>query len=467
MKSLLLPLALATLFSTSAIAATSNSTFSAANTLRDHAKQQHLGYDIVESLTVEVGPRIAGSVADQQAVIWAVNKFEQLGFDKVYQQPVEVIHWERGQASAKITAPFPQPLVITALGGSVATPAEGISGELVFFNSVDELKAADPATIAGKIVYIDARMHRHREGKEYGLAVAGRAIGSSLASEKGAIGLLIRSVGTDKSRMPHTGGMRQAPGVKKIPAAAVSTSDAQLLVAMNKRGLPITVNFSLSSKTLKPKTSYNVIGEITGSELPNEFILIGAHLDSWDEGTGALDDGAGVGIVMAAAHAIKALKPKRSIRVVLFANEEGGLIGAKEYRDANANNLHQIKFAGESDFGARNVWQFATQLHPDNLDLAKDIAKVLQPLNINQGNNKSGGGPDVSVLPAKGIAVFSLRQNGTDYFDYHHTANDTLDKINPEELRQNVAAWAVVAYMAAQYDGELKSLPQGDKPSSH
>lgn len=463
MKSLFLSVAICALISTSAIAATSQQTFSNANQLRDSAIRQHLGYDIVESLTVEVGPRIAGSPADLRAVAWAEDKFSQLGFDKIYKQPVEVKHWQRGTASASIVAPFPQPLAITALGGSIATPKDGLTAELAFFDTVKALEAADESSVAGKIVYIDARMHRHREGKEYGLVVAGRSIGASVAAAKGAVGLLIRSVGTDKSRMPHTGGVRRKEGEKTIPAAAISTSDAHQLVAMNKRGKPITVNFKLTSKMLEPKISYNVIGEITGSELPDQYILIGAHLDSWDEGTGALDDGAGVGITMAAAHAIKALKPKRSIRVVLFANEEGGLVGAKQYRDANEKELHKIKFAGESDFGARNIWRFSSQLHPDNLDLATDIARVLQPLSINQGDNEASGGPDVSVLPAKGVAVFSLHQDGTDYFDYHHTANDTLDKINPQELHQNVAAWAVVAYMAAEYDGELLALPTKQK----
>ncbi len=460
MKSLLLPVALlvASAVTMPANATTSEQSLKKAEQLREIALRSHLGYDIVESLTVEVGPRLAGTPADARAVAWAQAKFSELGFDKIYKQPVTVRHWERGNASAEILTPFPQPLAITALGDSVATPKGGITGELAFFDSVAELEAADPKTVKGKIVYIDARMHQHREGKEYSLAVAGRSIGSSVASEKGAIALMIRSVGTDKSRMPHTGNMRYKDGVKKIPAGAISTSDAMMLMAMKKRGKAITVNMDLGTTAYTPKTSYNVIGEITGSTLPDEYILIGAHLDSWDEGTGALDDGAGVGITMAAAKLIKEFKPKRTIRVVLFANEEGGLVGAKEYRDANASELHKIKLAGESDFGARSIWRFDSQVNPENLGLMAQIAKVLKPLSINHGNNKAGGGPDVSVLPAKGVPVFSLRQDGTDYFDYHHTANDTLDKINPEELRQNVAAWAVVAYITAQSDSKLLPL---------
>lgn len=460
MKSLLLPLTMVGALAMPAIANDSidKASLEKAQQLRDSALRSNLGYDLVESLTVEVGPRLAGTPADLLAVKWAEDKFKELGFDKIYKQPVEVRHWERGFAKASITAPFPQPLAITALGDSVATPKGGLKGELVFFDSVAELREADPKTVKGKIVYIDARMHRHLEGKEYSTTVAGRSIGSSVASEKGAIGLIIRSIGTDSSRFPHTGNMNYKDGVKKIPAGAISTSDAMMLMQMKKRGKPISVNMELETRAYSPKTSYNVIGEITGSKYPDEYILIGAHLDSWDEGTGALDDGAGVGIVMSAAYQIKKLKPKRTIRVVLFANEEGGLVGAKKYRDAN--DLSKIKLAGESDFGARNIWRFDTQVHSDNLDVMAHIHKVLKPLSINTGNNKAGGGPDVSILPAKGVPVFSLRQDGTDYFDYHHTPNDTLDKINPTELAQNVAAWSVVAYLTAQADEELLPLPK-------
>jgi len=464
MKHILLPLTLISALVTPAIANANNSidkkSIENAHQLREIALKSDLGFSIVESLTVEVGPRLAGTKADLVAVAWAEDKFKALGFDKVYKQPVEVRHWERGFAKASITAPFPQPLAITALGDSVATPKGGLNGELVFFDSVDELRHANPKDVTGKIVYIDARMHRHLEGKEYSTTVAGRSIGSSVASEKGAIGLIIRSVGTDSSRMPHTGNMNYQDGVTKIPAGAISTSDAMMLMAMKKRGKAITVNMQLETTAHKSTTSYNVVGEITGNKYPDEYILIGAHLDSWDEGTGAIDDGAGVGIVMATAHAIKQFKPKRTIRVVLFANEEGGLIGAKEYRKANASELHKIKLAGESDFGAGSVWRFDTQVHPDNLDVMAHINKVLKPLSINSGDNKAGGGPDVSILPEVGVPVFSLRQDGTDYFDYHHTPNDTLDKINPQELAQNVAAWSVVAYLTAQADEKLLPLPK-------
>lgn len=437
----------------------------AAVALRDQQLQDSRAYDIVESLTVEVGPRIAGSEGDRRAVAWAEKKFHQLGFDRVYKEPVEVVHWVRGPAKAEILAPYPQRLVITALGGSVATPEGGITAPLVAFNSLDALKLADPARIKDKIVFINARMHRHRNGQDYGKTVGGRSNGAVVAAQLGAKAIVIRSVGTDHSRMPHTGAMRYKKGVTKIPAAALSTSDADLVAAMLTRNKPITLHLELDAHQRETKISYNVIGELQGREYPDEYVLLGAHLDSWDEGTGALDDGAGVGIVMAAAQGIatRQQRPRRSIRVVLYANEEGGLVGAKSYVKAHQQDMHQIVLAAESDFGAGKIWRFDTRVMADNLPLMDQIATLLEPLGIERGHNKARGGPDVSVLPAEGVAVFSLFQDGTDYFDYHHTPNDTLDKVDPQSIKQNAAAYAVVAYMVAEYRGKILALPKKER----
>ena len=436
----------------------------AATALRDQQLQHSLAYDIVESLTVEVGPRLAGSEGDKRAVAWAEAKFQELGFDKIYKEPVEVVHWVRGPAKASITAPYPQRMVITALGGSVSTPPGGITAEIAAFDSLEQLKAAAPADIKGKIVFINARMERHRSGRDYGKTVGGRSKGAVVASQLGARAIVIRSVGTDHSRMPHTGAMRYKEGVAKIPAAALSTSDADLLAAMLTRGKPVTFHLEMENREEQMETSYTVVGELTGRERPDEYILIGAHLDSWDEGTGALDDGAGVGIVMAAAKGIAQMpqRPRRSVRVVLYANEEGGLVGAKSYVKAHKDDMHQIKLAAESDFGAGKIWRFDTRVMDNNLPLMSEIAKLLEPMGIARGHNEARGGPDVSVLPAKGVPVFSLYQDGTDYFDYHHTPNDTLDKVDLESIKQNAAAYATVAYMAAEYPGEITQLPKAD-----
>jgi Zn-dependent M28 family amino/carboxypeptidase len=316
----------------SACNSTSTST-SELNNLKQEALQSPLAYEIVKSLTVEVGPRIAGSDGDKRAVAWAENKLIELGFDKVYKEPVRVRNWSRGLAQAKVISPYPQSLVITALGGSVATAEGGLQTQVVMFDSLESLIKADASAVSGKIVFINKRMIRDRAGAGYGPVVVGRAKGAIEASKLGAAAVLIRSVGTDNSRFAHTGGMYYADDVKKIPSGALSNADADNLEAMIALGNDVTLDVKMQAKQHGWQTSYNVIGEITGTEHPEEIVLIAAHLDSWDEGTGALDDGAGVGIVSAAASLVKSLtgNPKRTIRVVLYAAEEAGLIGGYAY----------------------------------------------------------------------------------------------------------------------------------------
>jgi len=425
--------------------------------LRDEALKSSKGYDIVESLTTEVGPRMAGTPGDAAAVKWGVAKLEELGFDKVWTEPVTFPTWKRGVETAEVLAPYPQPLVVTALGFSVATPKEGIAAEIIEFDDLAALKDAPVDAANGKIVFINNRMERSRDGSGYGPAVAARGQGASEAAKKGAVAILIRSIGTDNDRMPHTGVMRYEDGINKIPAAALSAPDADLLENMVRRGKPVTVKVNIGAKNGQEYTSQNVIAEVTGSEKPEEYVIIGGHLDSWDLGTGAIDDDAGVAITTAAAELILRLpeRPKRSIRVILFANEEQGLVGGKAYADAYKDELKNIISGAESDFGAGRIWRIDSKVKPEALPVVKQIAKVLKPLGIEYGNNQAGGGPDLIPLRGMGISVFSLRQDGTDYFDYHHTPNDTLDKIDPEALDQNTAAYVVFAYLVAQMDGDF------------
>lgn len=425
--------------------------------LRDAALNSSLDYDIVESLTTEVGPRMAGTPGDAAAVKWGVAKLEELGFDKVWTEPVTFPTWKRGIETAEVLSPYPQPLVITALGFSVATPEQGLSAEIIQFDDLEALKAAPANAAKGKIVFIKNRMERARDGSGYGPAVAARGQGASEAAKKGAVGILIRSIGTDSHRMAHTGVMRYEDGITKIPAAALSVPDADLLENMIRRGKPVTVKMTIGAKNGEEYTSHNVIGEITGSEKPEEYVIIGAHLDSWDLGTGALDDGAGIGITVAAAKLILDLpeRPKRSIRVIMFANEEQGLIGGKAYAEAHKDDIKNIITAAESDFGAGKIWRIDSKVKPEAIPAVKQMADVMAPLGISYGNNNAGGGPDLIPLRGKGISVFSLRQDGTDYFDYHHTPNDTLDKVDPESLKQNTAAYVIFAYLSAQMNGDF------------
>ena len=415
-----------------------------------------LAYKLVEELTVEIGPRLAGSPEDAKAVAWATNKFKQLGYDKVWTEEFKTPYWQRGQARLQVTSPFPQSLVLTALGGSVGTDDRGIDASVVMFNSLDDLMKAKSEQVQGKIVFINKTMLKDKLGSQYGNVVGARSKGAVEAARLGAKALLIRSVGTSNNRFAHTGKMSYEEGVTKIPAAAISVPDAIQLSKILSKAPEAKLKLTMQTQT-EDAISHNVIGEITGSERPDEIVLIGAHLDSWDQGTGALDDGAGVGIVMATGALLKkAGQPKRTIRVVLYGNEEGGLVGARAYAAKHAAELKNHVLATESDFGAGRIWQLETKFGPESLAVAAKIQQKLAPLDIKLGGNKAYGGPDVSVLAALGVPVLSLEQDGTDYFDYHHTPNDTLDKINPADLEQNLKAWLIMTRAVADSQTDFR-----------
>lgn len=420
--------------------------------LRDSALQKNQAYALLESLTTEVGPRMAGSPGDAKAVAWAEQQFKALGYDKVTLQPVTFPAWQRGHEKAEIVSPFPQKLQITALGGSIGTDGKALDAEVVEFESLDALKAAPENSLAGKIAFINKRMERFKNGSGYGPVVAGRGAGAIEAAKKGALAVVIRSVGTDSNRLPHTGTMRYDAAVKKIPAAALSVPDADLLEKMLRRGKPVTLRLDIAAGMNGTYTSYNVIGEILGREKPNEFVVIGGHLDSWDLGTGAIDDGSGVSITMAAGALIGAMKqaPRRSIRVIAFANEEQGLYGGKAYAEANKENVANHQIGAESDFGAGRIYEISAGVSPEAWPVIEQIANVLAPLGITLEKNAGSAGPDVGPMASLGMPWAELQQDGTDYFDLHHTANDTFDKVDAKALDQQVAAYAAFAYLAAE-----------------
>ncbi|MDJ0656644.1 MAG: M20/M25/M40 family metallo-hydrolase [Xanthomonadales bacterium] len=426
-----------------------------ATELREAALEKNQAWDLLESLTTEVGPRMAGTPGDAAGVAWARAKFEALGFDRVITEPVTFPVWERGTEAAEVVAPFPQPLTITALGGSRATPEGGITAELAHFRSLADLEAASVEAVRGRLVFISNRMERFRDGSGYGPAVQARSQGAIVAAAKGGVGIMIRSIGTDDDRLPHTGLMRLDQPT--VPAAALSNPDADLLERMLRRADSVTVRMELGSRWGGEYTSHNVIGDILGREAPDEFVVIGGHLDSWDLGTGAIDDGAGCAITMAAAHLIGQMdtRPRRTIRVILWANEEQGLYGARAYHQAHLTELEKHIIGSESDFGAGRIYRFSSRVKPEALGVIDQISQVLAPLGIVRGDNNAFGGPDLSPMRMSGMALASLYQDGTDYFDYHHTANDTLDKVEPEALSQNVAAYAVFAYLSAEYRGDF------------
>ncbi|ARN76416.1 aminopeptidase [Oceanicoccus sagamiensis] len=413
--------------------------------MRDKALASSRGWAIVESLTTEVGPRLAGTEADIRAVAWAQELLQSSNFDRVWTEPVSIPVWRRHHEQARVVSPYPQPLRITALGYSGSTDGE-MTAEVIGFPSMKAFKQADADTVAGKIVFINRKMERHKQGAGYPPVSRMRYTVVPAAKEKGAKAALIRSVGTDSHRFPHTGASVRSDN--PFPTAALSAPDADQLQRMLDRGVPVRLALDIRVSERAEGITHNVIAQLNGRENPEEIVLIGAHLDSWDLGTGALDDGAGVAITTAAAELISQLeqRPRRSIRLVLFGNEEQGLWGAKAYAKQHADELARHVIASESDFGAGLVWRFDSA----NPDLMSTAMTALAALNIEQGKKPSSGGPDIGPLQQQGVPVFRLQQDGSDYFDYHHTADDTLDKIDPEKLQQNIAAWSVVTWLAAE-----------------
>ncbi len=451
--------------------------------LRDVALERSEAWMLLESLTTEVGPRLAGSPGDARAVEWAQRAFKALGFDRVWTEPVTFPVWERRQESAEILAPFPQRLVVAALGGSIGTRGP-IEAEVIEFATLDALKQARAEDVRGKIVFIGNRMSRARDGGGYGPAVAARVQGASIAAGLGAKALLIRSVGTSNNRIPHTGTaaslseLLRDPETAKtlrrtrpnglpipatpIPAAALSNPDADMLSRVLERSRAVTVRLDLDVGWKREDyTSANVIGEITGSERPEEVVLIGGHLDSWDLGTGAIDNGAGVAITMAAGQLIKrsGVAPKRSIRVVAFANEEQGIYGGRAYAERWKGEVAKHVIGAESDFGYGRIWRLDSAVKPEALSAIDQIMQVLAPAGVARGLPYAYGGADLGAMRAAGMAIAGLQQDGTTYFDYHHTPNDTLDKVEVAALNQNVAVYAVFAFLAAQADGDFGSAP--------
>lgn len=423
--------------------------------LKEKALASDLSYDLIESLTTEVGHRLVGSEGDKKSIAWALNKMKTLGFDKVWTEDVTATYWQRGEIEAKVVSPYPQNVVAIALGGSVGTNAKGVTANLAHFKTFKDLEAAPDNSLKGKIAFISYRMERHIDGKGYSPAVGARVNGASVAAQKGASAIIIRSIGTDNNRLAHTGSVKYKEGLHKIPAASISNPDADMLLNQLKRSDRVAFFLKLTSHS-DPKVvakTANVIGEITGSEFPNEFVTIGAHLDSWDVGTGAVDDGIGVGIMMASAHHIAQLpvKPKRTIRVILFAAEEIGLVGVKSYVEQRNGDMKNHVIGAEWDFGVGPIYEMRTGVGKKSLPKLKEFAQFLKPMGVGiSKTNTAKAHSDMSVMSDAGMPSVNFAPDGTLYFDYHHTENDTLDKVDVEALKHNTAIYTMFAYFAAQ-----------------
>jgi hypothetical protein len=442
----------------------SDSLVSTASSLGQRALSDPAAFNFVEALTTDIGQRLAGTEAHGRAVAWAETRLKAAGFENVHFEPFTFPAWIRGAESAEIVGPVPQHLAVTALGGSVATDANGVEAEISLFRTYDDLLAAAPGSLNGKIAVVTQRMVRAQDGSGYGAANPIRRRGPSEAGKRGAVAYLLRSLGTDNHRLPHTGALNYEDGAPRIPAAALAIPDADQLERLAAQG-PVRIHLLLTSTVRESAPSWNVVGEIKGGERPDEIVLIGGHLDSWDLGTGATDDGAGVAIVFGAARLIAGLpqRPRRTIRVVLFGAEEMNFSGAA-YAQAHQGETGKIVVAGEADFGARNVYSVQLPAGAAASDFGQTLDRIIAPLGANLDRRPAlGGGDDIRELQKAGVPVVSLRQDGLDYFDTHHTADDTLDKIDPKQLNQAVAVWSAFTYLAAASDVDFRSLAPAAK----
>jgi carboxypeptidase Q len=415
-----------------------------------------LAWDFVEGITTEVGPRQAGTEAEARGREWAMIWLRANGFANVADEPFEMDTWVPGEiASAEIVSPFPQPFVISPLGGSASTGVEGITAEVVEFETFAALQSAPAGSLKGKIAYISHSMTPTQDGSQYGFAGPARWVGASVAAEKGAVATVIKSVGTDYHRNPHTGGTQVVEGM--IPAGALSLPDAANLERMFDRanGRPITVKLVLTPRDLGITTSGNVVGEIVGRDASLPPVLLACHLDSWWNGTGAFDDGAGCGIIAAAAlNVSRSGQPLRTIRVLFAGAEEVGLWGSKAYSAAHIDE--PIGVGLESDFGADRIWQFQSNFRVSNPDLHAKLASSVVRFGVSNSTAVASGGADINISRDQNGAIIDLQQDGTRYFDLHHTPDDTLDKIDPVQLRQNVAVWTQIAGLLANEAGPIK-----------
>ncbi|HEX4619256.1 MAG TPA: M28 family peptidase, partial [Steroidobacteraceae bacterium] len=436
--------------------------------LRDAALAgQDLAWEWVSELTTRFGPRPAGSDNERQAAEWAAARLKELGFANVHVEAFPITAWVRGAESGQIVAPVAQPLVVAALGESPPTPAGGLEGEVVIFPTLADLKAAPPGSLAGKIAFVAARMVRTQDGAGYGAAVEARSGGPAEAAKRGAIAFVLRSVGTDSNRIAHTGTTLYVDGRVPLPAFALAAPDADQIERLAGYGSKVRIRLYSSASYVHDAQSRNVVADVPGRIHPEEFVLLGAHLDSWDQGTGAIDDGTGTAIVAAAAKLILDLPrrvPRRTVRVVLFGSEEVaqpvapfGAFGGHSYADGHKAELPRHVLAGESDFGTDRVYSLALPAAVLKGEFATTVLRVLQPIGVLVAREPAGhAGTDVGPTVEAGVPEFALRQDGSRYFDIHHTADDTLDKVDREQLDQNVAAWAALVWLAADSEVDFR-----------
>jgi carboxypeptidase Q len=425
-----------------------------------HALTSKQSYETLSYLTDNIGPRLSGSRGAELAVAWTTRQFRRWGID-VRNEKIMVPHWVRGAERARLVSHNDQKIIVTALGGTVATPPEGITADVIEVRSFDELKTLGRSRVEGKIVFFHVAMNMDqvRAGRAfdaYSGAVEFRSKGADRAAEYGAVASIIRSVASASLRTPHTGAMKYE-GTRKIPTAAMTAEDAMLVSRLLQKGDRVRMNLVLTPRSLPEVPSANVVAEIRGTERPDEIVLIGGHLDSWDLGTGAIDNGSGIAMVMETMRLIKELnlKPKRTIRAVLFMNEENGLRGGKGYAAAHAKENHVAAIETDAGVGAPLRWH--TTLKDEALNRvvarAKPLLDRIAPMTFETAEET---GADTSELVKLGVPGFGFVPDPRFYFDYHHAPSDTLDKVNPDDLARDTAAVAAMTWALADSTEAVK-----------
>jgi carboxypeptidase Q len=427
-----------------------------ASKLIDASLADQAGMDQLAYLCDRIGNRLSGSAALEKAVVWAAAQMKADGLTNVVTPRVKVPHWVRGNESAVLLEPVNKPLSILGLGGSVATPKRGITAEVVPISSFEDLERKGRAAIDGKIVLFNVPF----EG--YNRTVVYRTTGPSRAARLGAVAVLVRSVTPISLQSPHTGALEYADGFPKVPAAAVTIEDALLIQRLVDAGNPVTVHLEMEAHTLPDAESANVIGEIPGRERPDEVVVIGGHLDSWDVGAGAQDDGSGCITALEAAHIIHelGLTPRRTLRVVFWTNEENGGAGGDAYRVWAGDTVKNHVAAIEMDGGAEKPTGFGLSASGDlqsMLGRVREIGVLLDRFDAG-AIQPGGGGADIAPIMMDGVPGLALRTVGTHYFDWHHSRADTTDKVKLEDLRANIAAMAVMAYVLADMPAPLRQV---------
>lgn len=407
-------------------------------------------WDRLAELTDTYGHRLSGSESLEAAIKWAAAEMKKDGLENVRLEPVKVVHWVRGQESAEITAPRRHQIVMLGLGNSVGTPPDGVEAEVLAVSSFQELDQ-NAARARGRIVFFNVPFTTYSETVQF------RSTGPSRAAAHGAVAMLVRAVGPPGLRTPHTGALQYADGAPRIPAAAITTEDADRIQRIINRGTPVRVRLRMEAKMLPDADSFNVVGEIRGRERPEELVVIGGHFDSWDVGTGALDDGGGCIVTWEALRLMKKLnlRPRRTVRVVLWTNEENGIRGGLAYRDRHQQQLQNHVLMLESDSGVFKPTGFGFSGSETARAKVRQIASLLRSIGADH-IGPGGGGADIGPsVEAGGIPAMSLQVDGN-YFLLHHTPADTVDKIDPKEMAKAAAAVAVMTYVVADMPERLR-----------